>query len=269
MTRAEAKVAGLIFYDNGRKCPLNHESSVRYCISGKCLECCKAERVRFKAQRRAESAERAAALPPKPVDTVRKHAKAAGLLFYDNGSRCPRDHESTVRYTVTGKCLECSKGEGSRYQTGRAAYYTTHATYIKMKTKAWKDANPKKLKQLTAEYRQRHRMKLRAKNVIYRLTHTTPLLDRRVREGVRRTRKANAGGSFTPADVKRLFFLQRGKCAYCRVSLKLGYQIDHITPIRLGGHSNPSNLQLLCAPCNWSKQGKHPIDYAQGLGLLI
>lgn len=199
----------------------------------------------------------------------RKTALASGLRFYDNGRKCPLNHESTVRYAITGKCLECCKDEGSRYQPSRAAYYRAHAAANVAKSKTWKLANPERRKQLAAEYRERHRLELRARSVAYRETHTTPLLDKRVRENNRRSRKAKAGGAFTPQDVERLFSLQRGRCAYCRKPLRRGYQVDHIMPIRLNGHSNPSNLQLLCAPCNWSKQGKHPIDFVRGRGLLV
>lgn len=112
-------------------------------------------------------------------------------------------------------------------------------------------------------------MELRARNVAYRKSHTTPLIDRRIRENKRRTLKKGAGGSFTSADIRDIMKSQRGLCAYCRVPLRNGYQIDHIIPIRLNGDSNRRNLQLLCRPCNWSKQGKHPLIFARSRGLLL
>lgn len=34
--------------------------------------------------------------------------------------------------------------------------------------------------------------------------------------------------------------------------------IDHIMPIKLGGGSEPDNLQVLCVICNSVKGGRHP-----------
>jgi hypothetical protein len=42
-----------------------------------------------------------------------------------------------------------------------------------------------------------------------------------------------------------------GKCQCCGSTLNLEY--DHITPFSCGGSSEPSNIQLLCQPCNRSK----------------
>jgi len=77
------------------------------------------------------------------------------------------------------------------------------------------------------------------------------------------------GGSFTKDDVARILKEQRGKCAYCRKSLKAGHSVDHVMPLVLKGSSNPNNLQLLCKSCNSSKGGKHPIDFARKRGLLL
>lgn len=128
MERREAKAIGERFYDNGKRCPADHSLTVRYTITGKCLECCKLERLRFREQRRAESMVRSVNAVWRPIDVARRMAKAEGLLFYDNGRRCPRDHQSTVRYVVSGKCLECSKTEGVRYSEARAVYTAAHAS---------------------------------------------------------------------------------------------------------------------------------------------
>lgn len=84
-------------------------------------------------------------------------------------------------------------------------------------------------------------------------------------------RRAKGRGTWTKADISRLMELQKHKCAhtFCRTSLKGGYHIDHIMPLALGGSNAPSNLQLLCVPCNLSKASRHPVDFAQMRGLLL
>ena len=85
----------------------------------------------------------------------------------------------------------------------------------------------------------------------------------------RRARKSAAGGSFTAVDIANINKMQRGRCAICRCRLKPDRHIDHIIPIRLGGSSNPDNIQLLCPTCNHAKHGRDPIDYMQSLGRLL
>lgn len=47
-----------------------------------------------------------------------------------------------------------------------------------------------------------------------------------------------------------------GRCAKCDRDiwfLALPFEIDHITPLELGGHEGPHNLQALCIPCHKAK----------------
>jgi hypothetical protein len=45
-----------------------------------------------------------------------------------------------------------------------------------------------------------------------------------------------------------------GECQNCKSTESIEY--DHILPVSKGGNSDPSNLQLLCRPCNRSKRAK-------------
>ena len=50
---------------------------------------------------------------------------------------------------------------------------------------------------------------------------------------------------------------QDAKCARCGTESKIGeMDADHITPWIEGGHTEPSNCQMLCKPCNRSKGSK-------------
>ncbi len=200
---------------------------------------------------------------------TRKEALAAKLIFYDNGKLCVHGHSPAIRYAITGKCVACTKNESVRYKAQRKAYAAKNSANIVAKMTAWKATNPERLKIITATFKARHREAIREKSAIYRQTHPVPPIDRRVREARRRARKAGAGGSYTKADVHALMSLQGGKCAYCRKTIRQEYTVDHIVPLRLGGSSDPNNLQLVCRLCNSSKGGKHPIDFAKTLGLLV
>lgn len=89
---------------------------------------------------------------------------------------------------------------------------------------------------------------------------------RRAARSRRRAAQAGAPGSHGPADVLRLWHRQRGECARCGSRFGKrpsdgGYHVDHVTPLSRGGSDWPRNLQLLCPPCNLSKQGKTPAEF--------
>jgi 5-methylcytosine-specific restriction endonuclease McrA len=50
---------------------------------------------------------------------------------------------------------------------------------------------------------------------------------------------------------KYVFERDGGRCVNCDSKNEL--QTDHIIPLKLGGSSEPENLQILCAPCNRRK----------------
>lgn len=81
-------------------------------------------------------------------------------------------------------------------------------------------------------------------------------------EQARRQRR-RASGTFKASDIRELFESQNGFCANpkCRTDLIFqGYHIDHRIPISRGGKSTKENSQLLCAPCNLAKGDKLPED---------
>ena len=92
---------------------------------------------------------------------------------------------------------------------------------------------------------------------------------RRATSRNRKAMKRAAHGRHTAADVQRILLRQKYRCSYCKVSLKGGYHVDHITPLSKGGGNGPDNLQCLCPPCNMSKGAKTPEVFARQIGLLL
>lgn len=116
--------------------------------------------------------------------------------------------------------------------------------------KAWREANPEK-------WRIAHMVWVTANKELVSL-----------HKRAYKARRRSADGKFTPQDIEKLKELQRNRCACCRDKLK-EFHIDHRVALARGGSNDPSNLQLLCPPCNMRKHAKDPVDYMQSLGFLL
>ena len=123
--------------------------------------------------------------------------------------------------------------ENPSWTGGKAASYQRAKPGMAAKLRAYRKANPHKVK----EFSQR-----------------------------RRGRKT---GKLPRGFVAKLFSLQRRKCAICIASISKGYHLDHVTPLSRGGIHAPGNVQLLCANCNLRKAAKDPIEYMQSRGFLL
>ncbi len=106
---------------------------------------------------------------------------------------------------------------------------------------------------------------------VYAVRKNSPDFRRKQRAAwhLRRAREKGNGGQFNGNDIAELLRAQRGKCAICRKRLQGKYEIDHIIPLARGGANRRSNLQILCSPCNRSKNVKDPIDYMRSVGRLL
>jgi 5-methylcytosine-specific restriction endonuclease McrA len=154
------------------------------------------------------------------------------------------------RYTMSATCVACQAADNAMPLVPKINhYYANREAYI-ARNHAWKAANKDKDKATQKAWRKANGPRLRAL------------------KSKRRAMELQAEGFYTSEDVARIYKLQHGKCAYCRVSLANGYHDDHITALVNGGTNWPSNIQLLCQPCNNKKHVKDPIEFAQGLGLL-
>lgn len=91
----------------------------------------------------------------------------------------------------------------------------------------------------------------------------------RIYQQNKRARRLN-GGKLSLGLAKKLFALQRGKCACgCKQPLGDNYHLDHVMPLALGGTNTDDNIQLLRAACNHQKHAKHPVEFMQERGFLI
>jgi 5-methylcytosine-specific restriction endonuclease McrA len=230
-SRSEAKAAGLLVYFTGIACPKGHISQ-RRTHNGECCEC-----GRSAARRRSALV---------PADT-KKHRDSAyrERNREDISARRRQKWAESPRRNPEAEA-KWNAGQGKKY---KSEWARTNKIRLNEKAREWKRANADKVKAAKADYYQRN-------------PHISLLEAHR-----RRGRARNAEGHFTHEDVKRIFAMQKGKCAACGKKRKL--TIDHIKPLVKGGSNWPSNLQGLCSPCNCKKQARDPIEFMQSQGALL
>jgi hypothetical protein len=118
-------------------------------------------------------------------------------------------------------------------------------------SRAWKKANPEKV--------------LASARALYAKDPDKNI----AKQHARRVKSPTTGTIFTKKDVERIYGMQKGKCACCKVKLGSKFHRDHIIPLARGGTNDHLNIQLLCRPCNIRKSAKHPVDFMQENGFLL
>lgn len=225
------------------------------------------------------------------LPTSRKSALAIGQKYYFTGEPCKYGHIEK-RYVGNGGCVVCLTNRTNKWIESN---YEKHIKSKTEGTRKWRLKNPDRFKmsnhlywvknkdkQLAAKRDWRRNNKERdkayARGLYHKYIEKQRLRSRennrkdpegrRARTRNRRAKQRSAEGKHCAADVKRLYSLQKGKCAYCRIYLN-EYHVDHIVSIAAGGSNYPKNLQILCGPCNMSKGASDPIDFAQRKGMLL
>lgn len=84
----------------------------------------------------------------------------------------------------------------------------------------------------------------------------------RAQAGKRRAAKYASETHFTMEDIRDLWAVYEGKCAYCRRSLNYHkWHVEHVIPLSRGGSDGPENLVLACERCNLNKGAKTPEEW--------
>jgi 5-methylcytosine-specific restriction endonuclease McrA len=174
--------------------------------------------------------------------------------------------------TRAGRCSACNVVYMRDYRAanldtvraGQRDHYARNSEKVKAASKAYAEANPLETKRRKARRYDLTKLARRAK-----IKEWQQLNPERYRELMRIgclnrvARKRNAEGRYTVADIRKLYDAQNGICVACLVSLLNGYHVDHIEPLSKGGSNWPSNLQLLCPPCNMQKAAQSMNEFLE------
>lgn len=237
--RTAAKLAGERFYWTGKPCRNGHVTK-RYTSTGLCSACSIKNVLAY--QKRA---------PEHPARIV---AREAGEITYSTGVPCYLGHD--LRWVSSGGCVECRKRTdkdfrkrhpGMEAEWARKSRAKDPTSHRKASIK-WAKNNPDKTKKIRERMRARDPDLWRKKDL--------------AKANEYRAKKAGNGGSFAAEDIDRIRERQNGLCAGC-LKKAANLEIDHIVAIANGGSNDPSNLQLLCRPCNRSKGKKDAMIWLQ------
>jgi 5-methylcytosine-specific restriction endonuclease McrA len=228
----------------------------------------------------------------------RQEALAKGIPRYFTGKPCIHGHISE-RLTNARVCIACHSIAGAANYAKRRISDPKFAERHDDRARAWKKDNrdkknaqatrwrinnPDKISGYNLQWREKNPDKAKANNDRWRTNNREKCrqavkdwearnpkhasIVKAVCKSNRRARVAQNGGHASADDIQRLFDLQRGKCANCHKKHPR-MEVDHIRAISRGGSSDPSNLQLLCMPCNRRKSSKDEIAWAREHGRLL
>lgn len=241
VTLNQAKEQGLVRYFTGESCKRGHLVE-RLVSTRACVTCKVMHKLRWQKdnpeKHQAYNIAKAAEWREENRD---RHRAKSREIYWRNPAK-PREREK-----------ERWKSDSSTRERAKLRKATPeYKTKAVARAIVWAKANPGKARAAIRDWMNRHPEKLAqyARN--------------------RRARENNAVGSHASDDVREIFRMQKGMCAYCRVSLKkVRTHEDHITALSRGGSNDRSNLQILCKPCNLTKSARDPIEFGQSLGRLL
>lgn len=170
-------------------------------------------------------------------------------------NKCDCETERNARR----QCKPCQKAATTVW---RAA----NLEKVKATKAAWYAANRKKEKVANAAWYVANRERKAATTAAWKKANPGAV---RINKHNRRALKIAVGGALSKGLSAKLFELQRGKCACCKLPLGDNLHMDHIMPLALGGANIDGNMQLLRATCNLKKHAKHPVDFMQSRGFLL
>jgi 5-methylcytosine-specific restriction endonuclease McrA len=185
-----------------------------------------------------------AAIAANPIEKERVRQKTAFWRADDPGRGRKSSRDSRNRHIDKRRATQRSDRQDPdkrpRILAGAVASYKRHKTQRLADSKAWDAAHPDWRPAYSKAY-WRDNPEIAAKC-----------------GAARRARKAGAEGSHTAADIRAIRVQQNDRCANpkCAIDLKGRGSVDHIVALVNHGSNWPTNLQILCKPCNSKKRSR-------------
>lgn len=127
-------------------------------------------------------------------------------------------------------------------------YRRANVKKLSARTQKWREANP-----------ERYRSVASAQQRNWRARNPHKVIEANARRRARRKEKA---GHVSTGIINSLLDSQGHTCVACKKNLQqTGYHLDHIVALSKGGKHEDENLQLLCPPCNLSKNDKDMTEW--------
>jgi 5-methylcytosine-specific restriction endonuclease McrA len=278
ITRADALAAGLTRFFTGKPCKHGHLSE-RTSVNGGCIACNAITALALyhdeTPEQRAERNERTKVWKDAHREQVRAEGRAYSQAHREQANAwkaANRDkinaaeRESRLRDPETHKARTARYLATDKAKAVRKAYYDANAETIKQRTKDWAAQNPNRVVENHKKYYAVNKEHIVGKVAEWNAANPD---GPRTRGRNYRAKLYAAEGSHTREEIQALYASQKGKCAYCHISLKNGYHADHIQPLSKGGSNWISNITLACGPCNNRKRATDPIVFARRLGRLL
>lgn len=223
--RSQAKKDGKTRYFIHKECPRGHIAE-RMVSNGRCVVCIAED----KKKARKEN-------PDKHRDYMR--------LWHDKNRQREIEYRSKNKDRIAENTRRWRAKNPERDRLNRERWMKNNIDRYRAKSKEWRQKNAARYKFLNKRWRMRNPEKQRV--IMFNRNCAT--------RGVRQAIKYG----LIEEKIKR----QNGKCVYCKIDLNGSFHIDHKTPISRGGDNKPSNLQLLCQPCNNKKHAKTHEEFLQ------
>jgi len=179
----------------------------------------------------------------------------------------PKSSERNGKVYLQKRCRDCTKAYDRERWATQPSRRAAHAVAVQRERnenpnacrerhKAWRDANPDKVRALWQRNYAKNGEKHLAKNALWRAEN--PDLCRAYRRD-RRALEAAGGGYIRAAEYRAIEEQQGGICFYCETAPIV--EFDHFIPLIRGGKHISSNIRGSCLTCNRSKSVKMPWEW--------
>jgi 5-methylcytosine-specific restriction endonuclease McrA len=190
------------------------------------------------------------------IEERREKARLRAAKWYSENKDRAKEYREKNKERINARKSAHRLSNKEKIKAYKRKYNSEKKQKNKIDHAAWQAKNREHVKQYSSTWRMANKERIRN----YRKNNGDKF---KIYVENRRARKLSCGGKLSKDIVTRLLNEQNGLCVYCKNDFRnTGFHIDHIMPLSLGGLNVDKNVQLLCPPCNLTKQNKHPDEFS-------